>query len=92
MPQLGADKEQSSGSSMLNTDDFSTTSETTSSKGLAPSVLNCCSSVHYQPLRNIMEENIRMRQAMNSVRLNFINFIFVYHIHVWERKIFQTWT
>ncbi|EFX74100.1 uncharacterized protein LOC124210104 [Daphnia pulex] len=74
MPQLGADKEQSAGSSMLNTDDFST-SETTSNKGLAPSVLNCCSSVHYQPLRNIMEENIRMRQAMNSMVLTLNRWI-----------------
>ena len=71
LPQLEADKKQLTGSSMLNADELCV-GETSKSKRSAPSVNNCGSIVHGQPLRNIMEENIRMRQAMNSVRIHFM--------------------
>nr|CAH0102023.1 unnamed protein product [Daphnia galeata] len=74
VPQLEADKKQLTGSSMLNADELCV-GETSKSKRSAPSVNNCCSIVHGQPLRNIMEENIRMRQAMNSMVLTLNRWI-----------------
>lgn len=39
----------------------------TSSVEVTPPVSNCCSGVQHQSLRILMEDNIRMRQAMNTV-------------------------
>ena len=73
LQQLEADKKQETVSSTLGANEMRVC-KATNSKGLAftssPSTdLSCCSSEHHQPLkRNIMEENIRMRQALNGVR------------------------
>lgn len=47
----------------------------TSSVEVTPPVPNCCSGVQHQSLRILMEDNIRMRQAMNTMLLTLTRWI-----------------